>query len=390
MDRRFDIWRKHHTIGAEPPFEIPDTAYISAISAGADHALFLTNTGQVYSCGANGYGQLARVTPSGSTTDVNLGLISGLSNVVEVIASNRYSFFRLANGEVWGAGGTSSGQLGPSFPSGNPTTLNLGVISGLPAIKSLSSEGGASFFLTEDGKVYSCGDNYYGQLGRNNEEAEPLALIPGLSNVHQIAAGQNHTLFLLKNGRVYGCGNNDYNQLNNQNYDDYPNNYDIRPVNNVSRITQIAVGYSCSFFLHENGKVLACGDNMYGRLGKTSYWDEGNLISFGYIPNLNNIVQISAGWQHTLFVNSSQQIYSCGENSRGQLGRLVNDGGMDSPNLGLIPSLSAISVAAGTNFSYFRQSNGDHYNCGENTFGQLGRIIEDGSETSNNVGLITI
>jgi alpha-tubulin suppressor-like RCC1 family protein len=55
------------------------------------------------------------------------------------------------------------------------------------------------------------------------------------------------------------------------------------------------------------------------------------------ISDLSNITQISAGYERSLFLNSSGQVYNCGNNQYGMLGREVATGSETSVNLGMIP-----------------------------------------------------
>jgi hypothetical protein len=72
--------------------------------------------------------------------------------------------------------------------------------------------------LMNDGTIYGCGYNYYGQFG-NNTTTNSLTLtsmtpVPG-KTPSAISCGDSFTIVLMKDGTVYGCGNNAYGQLGN-------------------------------------------------------------------------------------------------------------------------------------------------------------------------------
>jgi alpha-tubulin suppressor-like RCC1 family protein len=67
----------------------------------------------------------------------------------------------------------------------------------------------SSLVLLEDGSVWGCGGNTYGQLG--NDDGVDIYIPVNLelpSPVTSISSGLYHSLFLLENGDFYSCGLN--------------------------------------------------------------------------------------------------------------------------------------------------------------------------------------
>lgn len=67
-------------------------------------------------------------------------------------------------------------------------------------------------------KMFGWGSTIHGELGLGGIEEEhilsPRVLDWYLANrVVEAALGENHTLLLTKDGKVFSCGNNDYGQL---------------------------------------------------------------------------------------------------------------------------------------------------------------------------------
>ena len=118
-------------------------------------------------------------------------------------------------------------------------------------IKEIAMGFNHTLFLTETGKVWGCGDNYYGQLGlgvslRDNPNAIPLQLnFFNNLTIIKIAAARFHSLFLTDTGIVYGCGENQKGQLGFVNTSS--ENYYYEPVeitNNISNIFTNDTKYS--------------------------------------------------------------------------------------------------------------------------------------------------
>ena len=111
---------------------------------------------------------------------------------------------------AWGF--NTNGQLG------NNKTQNITIpdMFKFIGIKQISCGFEHTAILLNNGQVYTCGDNQYGQLGRiQNSGSNPIfeQIDPNVGKVKQISCGQYHTAILLNNGQVYTCGRNNYGQL---------------------------------------------------------------------------------------------------------------------------------------------------------------------------------
>lgn len=87
-------------------------------------------------------------------------------------------------------------------------------------------------------------------------------------------------------------------------------------------VIQVACGLHHSVVVCANGEAYTWGSNSYGQLGV------GDLLSRGApsmprLPPSVRVVQVAAGSNHTIFLTSNGQIYSCGDFQKGQLGRVA-------------------------------------------------------------------
>jgi alpha-tubulin suppressor-like RCC1 family protein len=68
--------------------------------------------------------------------------------------------------------------------------------------------------LLKNKKVYTCGYNFYGQLGNGSTTSSYIFnIISNNIKVKEISCGTTHTSILSLDGKVYTCGNNTHNQL---------------------------------------------------------------------------------------------------------------------------------------------------------------------------------
>ena len=154
---------------------------------------FIDNEGKVYTWGNNEYGQLGNGTEVGYSdeliciSDIPDNALNG-KNIVEV-QSEMYSMIAIDNeGKVYTWGWNHRGQLG------NGTDVKYSnvpiCISDIPGnvlngknIVNIHSNGGTIIGIDNEGKVYTWGNNEYGQLGNGTNESsnEPICIsdIPG-------------------------------------------------------------------------------------------------------------------------------------------------------------------------------------------------------------------
>ena len=115
-------------------------------------------------------------------------------------------------------------------------------------------------------------------------------LLPS-EKVIKIASGNNHSLFLTNKGRVFSCGLNEDGQSGHKRNKNIP---EVIP--NLPKITEITCGSYSSMFLSEERKVFSCGSNTFGPCTLPS---EIELLRDKMICNF------SCGSFHCLFLSSN-------------------------------------------------------------------------------------
>lgn len=126
-------------------------------------------------------------------------------------------------------------------------------------------------FLTEDGKLYACGENLYGQLGLGfTSNYEDFHEIKTSTTFVAIAIGENHNLALDSDGFIWGWGDNDYDQLiKNKRIENEIINRIESPIKlNDEKWMKIYACGNLSFGIKEDGTLWGWGGTSYFEMGQ--------------------------------------------------------------------------------------------------------------------------
>ncbi len=345
---------------------------VTQVAAGSEFSLALTSTGQLYAFGNNEFGQLGSAANAGSPEQESnpvpaLVALPGASGpVTQIAAGELHSLALTSTGQLYAFGSNEYGQLGTEVNSGTITPNPVPALVALPAasgpVVQIAAGGAHSLALTSTGQLYAFGENDLGQLGNevNNKSPKPnptptiVTLPPSATgSVTQIAAGSEFSLALTSTGQLYGFGMNSGGQLGNAtNVGIAEPNPTPTPVvfpEAAGAVTQIAGGGEHSLALTATGQLYDFGSNKYGQLGTefNSGTEKPNPTPAPVaLPGtVGSVTQIAAGWQHSLVVTSSGQLYAFGRNQHGQLGSEVNFApNSTNPN----PTPMLVALPAGT------------------------------------------
>ncbi len=233
--------------------------------------------------------------------------------------------------------------------------------------KHISTGDNHSLVLNDNGQVYSFGTDDFGQLGLHIRHMNEPRLIKELHNIKYISTGLQNSWAMNENGQLYSWGINEDRQLGSGNdIATYSPTLTLKILNNI---TQISAGFDRSFALNKNGQVYSWGSNTEGRLGLK---DTKNRNTPTLVPEIpDNIVQLSTGKYHTLALTNTGEVYSWGSNTFGQLG-LGDIKNINTPTL--IPNLpnDIIQISTRSSHSLCLTGGGHMYSFGGNFQGELG------------------
>lgn len=364
-----------------------------------NHTIVAKSNGKVYTWGNNLYGQLGFGDNLSSSVAVSVntsGVLSG-KTITKVATGYFHSIALGSDGNVYTWGYNWYGQLGNGNNTNSyvPVAVNTsGVLSGKIIIR-VAAGLHHSIALASDGKVYTWGYNAFGQLGNGNNTNSNVPVAVDTSGVlsgkiiTQIASGYGHSMALASDGKVYTWGLNSSGQLGNYTYTDSKVPVSIKTSGVLSgrTIIQIAAGSDHSIALASDGTVYTWGRNDYGQLGNGSFIGsitEPVAVNTSGVLSGKTIIQIAAGYYHSIALASDGTVYTWGDNTYGQLGN-GNNTKSNVPvavrTVGVLNGKTIVKIASGSDHSIALASDGTLYTWGRNSSGQLG----NGSSTNSNV-----
>ncbi|KAL7552106.1 hypothetical protein ACHAWF_015321 [Thalassiosira exigua] len=243
------------------------------------------------------------------------------------------------NGKAYTSGNNNKGQLclgkdpldAPEEFYFQEVPLNKKVVSGAVGLE-------FTLLVTEDGDVYGCGSNEFGQIGQGDDvffEVEPVQ-IKGLSGIDEASAGLTFSIFLDKGkSKVWGTGSNIYLQQCR-----FTEGLPVKTVREINvggsgDITQIFANSQSSYYLriedgNDAGDVYSCGINDEGQLGDGTRDNSSEENPFTK-ANVAGIKRIGTGpSSQSVFFIGDLSVSAAGLNDRYQLG-IGKTGSQPSP-----------------------------------------------------------
>ena len=275
------------TFGAQVSFQKVTFGYVG--NTGAFFGV-IDASGQIRTVGYNGDGQLGNGTTVDTLTPSSFSLPLGKRAVglyTSFLSVGRTMIAITADGDAYGAGLNSSGQLGIGTTSTSQSTPVRFMLPGSVKALYAGTLSGSTFVIGDDYNIYAAGACTNGQLGTgssctttstpvrvalptvNASDANTLPVTASeWTQSTNMAADRNNVYVRMQGGRVYGWGTNNQGQLVNGTTTDSSTPIQIGTFGNSgqTKATQVAFDGDNVYILDSNGDVYAGGYNIYGSL----------------------------------------------------------------------------------------------------------------------------
>ncbi|MBA0693238.1 hypothetical protein Goari_010735 [Gossypium aridum] len=354
------------------------------ITTGRYHTLLIRNS-SVYSCGSSLCGVLGHgpeTTQCVAFTRINF---PSLANVIQVSASQNHAAFVLQSGEVFTCGDNSSfccGHRDTGRPIFRPRLVEA--MKGIPC-KQVAAGLNFTVFLTRQGLVYTCGTNTHGQLGHGDTQDRPtpkmVELLERLGSVVQIAAGPSYVLTVTDNGVVYSFGSGSNFCLG---HGEQQNEFQPRAIQTFKRkgihVLRVSAGDEHVVAVDSSGYVsLSIGVYTWGKgyCGELGHGDEIDKTLPEHLISLKGqlAVQVCARKRKTFVLVDGGAVYGFGWMGFGSLGfpdRGVSDKIMRPRLLDCLRDHRVSQVSTGLYHTVVVTHRGRMFGFGDNERAQLG------------------
>ncbi|MCI5604895.1 MAG: hypothetical protein MR413_04525, partial [Clostridia bacterium] len=403
-----------------------NTSYLSniiGIYAGGNHTLVITNNYEVYTWGADEYGQLGVDATREKYAPVkvlkgytfNADADEYLKNVIGASVGTYHTVVIRDDGYVWGFGRNDDGQLANITTTAAKTPVQAGDTdsntlsfqqatvyvdensapvnySPLPEYITIDKTGKIEIDIAQIYEHYLTGFNLFNKAGASqitSSDVSDIGNIEFTSSVLTVATvSRTGDIATITPAGLTGTTAITFRNKRNG----YVGIINVTVKGEGEHrivASALAAGTNFQVALKADGTVWTWGNNAYGQLG------DGTKITRGFPVQVKKpdgaadrasvfttATAIAAGTKHMLIV-ADGFVYAAGDNTYGQLG----NGETKTTESIVVPVMvdettplsNVVAVAAGDNFSMALRNDGTVWTWGDNTSGQLG----DGTTTTS-------
>jgi alpha-tubulin suppressor-like RCC1 family protein len=354
-----------------------------SFSGHSKHSIFVDVEGKLLVWGNNRYYALG--LPSNDASEPQplvLGTEKKCPVVQQVAVGLEHTLALTRDSQVYVWGDNADGQLGfcpletPLVSC--PTLLPQPDALAGKKISKVACGSSYSMLITQDGSLFSFGDNEQGQLGLGpGSRSTRRTWIPSLvafplpTKVIDVACGYNHVVALSSEGHVHVWGQNQGGKLGVCLDDDHCSEFPIK-LEYLETIVGVYANFH-SMALTRDGALYVWG---WGGLGSLGLGDGDNRNS-PHILFEEGVVNVACGGGHSLVLLEGGKLLAWGCNGAGQLGICNRNNELSPSPLPLAAELEALGQTPAVlgclyDHSFLVTNEGDLYMWGLGESGQLG------------------
>jgi len=169
---------------------LEDNKRVAHISFGDSHSVIVTENGELYTAGSNGYGQMGSGSPQKTFQKVK-----AITERVKFAECGYYHTIAITEGnQIWGCGWNAVGELGIADVGDQHKFVLAKFIAPEPIVY-MSVGFQQTFIRLKNGKMFCCGFNSYGGLGLGDTDPRSTYVPFELPKMNKAVCGGHFTTF---------------------------------------------------------------------------------------------------------------------------------------------------------------------------------------------------
>ncbi|KAL0224623.1 hypothetical protein RCL1_002535 [Eukaryota sp. TZLM3-RCL] len=284
------------------PIKIDGKTIIDVVGGSglSEWKIFLTSDGLVYSRGQNCEGQLGRPDCKTGSSKYPLGQVPGMENIIQISAGKDFVLALSADGSVFSWGSNESSQLGHGKSERYYYSAFPKEVVGLPTIVSVYADSQRCLALAADGSLFLSGSAYLlHSIASDGQYHTPVALnLP--FKVKSFALG-DHLVVVSQDGKLYTAGDNSHGQCGVLMSSD--NGFNQIMIDDVIFVDCFAGNYATVCI------DSVCGKNDYGRLGDGKGSPVYTPTCFGVSLDSTVVLEVNTDCEDADFIVVDDPLY---------------------------------------------------------------------------------
>ena len=288
---------------------------IVLVSSTDEHVAAVTSNNEVWTWGSNAYGQLGHGTKENAVEPKRVEALDRIP-ADKVIADYFYTFIVTVDGDLLTCGLGKHGVLGFTDTQNKLVPERVDLYGHKVQFVTMCPTHAVA--VTKTGLVFTWGQGRDGVLGHGDIKDSFLPkLVDALCPEHivKVAVGNALTMALTATGVLFSWGASRYSLGNG---DKLPTRVSML---RARRLRDISARGDHIFATEMDGRLLGWGKSGYASGLKCSMYISDILVPRRIPTYKERVEYVACGAFHTAILCRSKRIFTCGEGSRGQLGR---------------------------------------------------------------------